>query len=159
MLLQRTSPMPCWSVRCVQIQHYCSYSIQRNNRIHWLQSCPGKAAAGGCPSAPASGARPRPVTAPARCAGAAPTSRCWSAQGSPKHASMPDGDDQSSRRPWRSKSEIPPEFESKPEVLVGELVDQSKRGSPKREWMPKVRVKAWSARRSRNLGCRRYCRL
>ena len=27
MLLQRTSPMPCWSARCVQIQHYCSYVL------------------------------------------------------------------------------------------------------------------------------------
>ena len=33
MLLQRTSPMPCCSARCVQIQHHCSYSIQRHNRI------------------------------------------------------------------------------------------------------------------------------
>ena len=41
-----------------------------------------------------------------------------------------------------ARARRPSEFESKPEVLVGELVDQSKRGSPKREWMPKVRVKA-----------------
>ena len=44
--------------------------IQRYSKIHWRQSCPGKAAAGGCPFVPGSGARPQPVPAPARGAGA-----------------------------------------------------------------------------------------
>ena len=88
MLLQRTSPMQCCSVRCIQNQHYCSYSMQRYNRIHWLQSCLGKAAAGGCPSAPGSGAGPRPVPASASGAGATQTSRCW--WHPPKRAGKPE---------------------------------------------------------------------
>ena len=46
-------------------------------RIHWQQSCQGKAAAGGCPSALGSGALQQPVPAPASCAGAASTSQFW----------------------------------------------------------------------------------
>ena len=114
--------------------------IQSYNRMHWHQSCPGKAAAGGCPSAPDSGARPQLVPAPARCANADGTRR--RVQGSPKHASKPEGENRSSRRLGNFKSEIPPEIESKPEVLVE---DHGKRGSTKRE-STEVPVEAWSSR-------------
>ena len=49
-----------------------------------------------------------------------------------------------------------PKIESKPEAVVE---DQSKRGSTTPESKPKVRVEAGSARRIRNLGFQRYCRL
>ena len=105
---------------------------------------------GGCgPPAAIAGFCPRCRRRPANAVGT-----CRSAQGSPKHASEPklEGEDRSSRRLWSLKSEI----QSKPEVLVE---DQSKCGSPKRESKPEVRVEAGSARRSRNLGFRRYCPL
>ena len=53
-----------------QIRSLVQY-IQRYNRIHWQQSCPAKAAAGGCQSAPCSGVCLQPVLASVRGAGAA----------------------------------------------------------------------------------------
>ena len=107
------SQIPCCSSRCLQnsallqLQYIPTVYTARYNRIHWQQSCPGKAAAGGCPSTPCSGARARPLPAPASGACAAPTrlepanadGTRRSAQGSPKHASKPGGEDRSSQRP------------------------------------------------------------
>ena len=132
-------------------------NIQRYNRIHWHQSCPGKVAAGGCPSAPCSGARPQPVPAPARCAGAAQPMLMAPAEAYREARSTRQSPkaNRSSRRLWSFKSEIPPEIESKTEMLVK---DQSERWSTKRE-STEVRIEAGSSLRSRNLGFRSYCRL
>ena len=114
-------------------------------RIHWQQSCPGKAATGGYPSASSSGARcwcQPAVQAPPQPAIADGIHR--NAQGSSKYATKPKGEDRSSRRPWSLKTEISLKLELKPKVQ-----DQSKRGSPKRESKPEVIIEAGSARRSR----------
>ena len=119
-------------------------------------------------------ARPRPIQAPARGhrrpppalpappqpADADGTHRI--AQGSPKHASEPKDEDRSSlRRLWSSKSEIPPELESKPEVLVENRSKRGLRGNRKRKSKPEVRFEAGSARQRRDLRLRfrPYCRL
>ena len=156
--------MPGSSARCLQRYICCSYNnaestvnIPRYNRIHWQQSWQGKEAAGDCQSAACSGARPRrppAVQAPPKPAEAHGTRR--SAQGSPKHASTPEGAHRSSQRPWSLKSRIRPELKSKPVVRVE---DQSKRRSLKRKSRPEVRFETGSSRLSRNLGFRRYCRL
>ena len=86
------------------------------------------------------------VPAPASSARANADGTRRSAQASPKHASKPEGEDRSSRRPWSSKSKISPDFESKPEEHVE---DQSKRGSPKRKSKSEVRVEARRSRRSK----------
>ena len=86
---------------------------------------------------------PPTVPAPPQPANADGTRR--SAQGSPKHASKPEGEHRSDasttlKLELASKSENPSELDSKPDVLVE---DQSKRGSLKRKSKPEVRFEAF----------------
>ena len=117
-----------WPV-AYKIQQYYknNYSIPRNNRVYWQQSCPGEAAAGGCPSAPCLGARPLPLPAPASIASTAPTSVnslcCWHL---PKHTGKSDSLVKARRR--LGKAQQLKTLESKPEALVK---DQSKCGNLK----------------------------
>ena len=128
-----------------------------------LQSCPGKAVAGGCPSATGSGTSPEAVPAPAAVPAppqpASADGARRSAQRSPKHASKPElgGEDRSSRRPWSSKSEIHPRTW---------IEARTARQGPKQAWKPEASIEARSTRRSRknsprsrNLRFRRYSRL
>ena len=125
------SQIPCCSSRCLQnsallqLQYIPTVYTARYNRIHWQQSCPGKAAAGGCPSTPCSGARARPLPAPASGACAAPTRL------------------QSPAAKTEAVKDLKPEIwvRNSPRTWIE---DRSTRRGPKQAWKPEASIEARS---------------